>query len=196
MQKQTAEEIYEVLEKVVVKEKIFEEQQTPLMSLEKQEKVLYDKIITLGMKEQKQINKLSDEALKLLDEREELMNKEQKSIIASKKEFKKIKALIKELEDPKVKKEADMLFDIMQKRYEAHDALYEDYMKSLSYDRELYQMFKVKDLSIDRLEDQVNKLNASYNEIFASNEEFNELTKKYNEQKTVFYKVAGFKIEK
>lgn len=196
MQKQTEEEIYEVLEKVVAKEKIFEEQQTPLMSLEKQEKVLYDKIITLGIKDQEQINKLSDEALQLLDEREKLMKKEQSSIDASKKEFNKIKKLNKELEDPKVKKEADALFDVMQKRYVAHEDLYEDYMKSLSYDRELYQMFKVKDLSIDSLEDQVNKLNESYNEIFTSNEKFNELTENYNEQKTLFYKAAGFKIEK
>ncbi|MEH6905342.1 YkyA family protein, partial [Neobacillus drentensis] len=64
-EKTPVEKMYDVLEKVVSAEKVFEEQQNPLVTLEKREKEIYDQIIKLGMKEYDQIVKLSDEAVLL-----------------------------------------------------------------------------------------------------------------------------------
>jgi hypothetical protein len=197
MNEQTpAEKMYDILEKVVIVEKVFEEQQDPLVTLEKKEKNLYDQIIGLGMKQYDQIVKLSDQAIQMADERKTHMEQETKSIKESEKEFGKVADIKDELGDPKLKKQANELYDLMIKRYKAHDVLYKEYTEGLKNDKKLYVMFKEKNLPIEKLETQVNNLNKTYEKIFAANEKFNALTEQYNAKKLFFYKQAGIKIKK
>lgn len=192
-EKDPTKEMYDVLEKVVAKEKGFEEQQEPLVSLEKKEKDLYDQIIKLGMKEYEQIVKLSDEALDSADKRKELLEKETNSLKESEKEFQKVKKIKDQLKDPEQKKLANELYDIMMQRYRAHDVLYSNYSEALKNDKELYEMFKNKELPLDALEAQVMKVNETYKNVLATNESFNKLTEEYNATKLSFYKQAGIK---
>jgi hypothetical protein len=189
------EKIYEVLENVVAKEKTFEEQQDPLVNLEKKEKELYDKIIALGMKEFDEITKLSDEASSIVDQRKDHMEKEQKSIQASKEEFETLLPIIEEIEDKKLQEKSKGLYEIMMERYKIHDDLYKDYTEALEYDKELYAMFKKEDLSLEQLEEQISKINGMYENILESNKQFNEKTKEYNKAKLAFYKEAGLEIK-
>ncbi|WP_394136975.1 YkyA family protein [Cytobacillus oceanisediminis] len=189
------EKIYEVLENVVAEEKTFEEQQDPLVNLEKKEKELYDKIIALGMKEFDEITKLSDEASSIVDQRKDHMEKEQESIQASKEEFETLLPIIKEIEDKKLQEKSKELYEIMMDRYKIHDVLYKDYTEALEYDKELYAMFKKEDLSLEQLEEQISKINDMYENILDSNKQFNEKTKEYNEAKLAFYKEAGLQIK-
>lgn len=192
----TIDKIYDVLEGVVSVEKSFESQQEPLMELEKKEQKLYNQIIELGMKNYDQINNLADEALKIVNERQIHMDNETESLKKSKQEFVKMKTLKKDLDDPKVKKLADDLYDIMQKRYAAHDVLYMEYSNGLKYDKELYFMFKKKDVPLETLEAKVNKVNSTYEKILRANEDFNKYTNEYNSKKLALYQKAGFKIKK
>ena len=195
-QKTPVEKMYDVLENVVSKEKVFEEQQDPLVTLEKKEKEIYDQIIELGMKEYDQIVKLSDEAILLTDQRKNHMEKETKSLKESEREFKKAADLKDELDDPELTKIANELYDTMMQRYEAHDWLYKEYSNALKYDKELYVMFKNKNLSLEDLEAQVNKLNDTYKQVYDANKKFNKLTELYNDKKLSFYKKAGLKSNK
>lgn len=190
----TVEDIHALLESVVDLEKPFEDQQDPLVTLEKQEKEIYSKIIALGMKEFDQIVSLSNEALGIVDQRQEHMQKEEKSIQASKQEFAKLEPLIEKLEDDDLKKKANELNNTMMERYKTHDALYENYMKGLEFDKELYQMFQKEDLSIDQLEGQIQKINDAYKVVLDSNKSFNDYTQQYNDIKFEFYKEAGIEI--
>ncbi|MEH7355887.1 YkyA family protein [Neobacillus drentensis] len=194
--KTPVEKMYDVLENVVAKEKVFEEQQDPLVTLEKKEKEIYDQIIELGMKEYDQIVKLSDEAILLTDQRKKHIEKETKSLKESEQEFKKAEDLKDKLDDPELKKIANELSDIMKQRYEAHDWLYKEYSNALEYDKELYVMFKNKNLSLEDLEAQVNKLNDTYKQVDDANKKFNKLTELYNDKKLSFYKEAGLKTKK
>ncbi|PFP29815.1 hypothetical protein COJ96_09020 [Bacillus sp. AFS073361] len=190
-EKTPEEKMYTVLEKVVTAEKVFEEQQNPLFELEKKEKAIYDHIIELGMKEYDQIVKLSDEALLLVDQRKELMDKETNSIKLSEKEFSKAKKIKDKFEDPSLTKLANEMYETMMKRYEAHEELFTEYNEALKNDKALYEMFKNKNLPLDDLEAQVNKLNETYKRISNANEKFNMLTEQYNDKKLSFYKQAG-----
>jgi hypothetical protein len=192
-EKAPVEKMYDVLEKVVSAEKVFEEQQNPLVTLEKKEKELYDQIIELGMKEYDEIVKLSDEALLLAAKREEHMEKETNSIKQSEKVFKQAADIKDKFDDRSLIKLANELYDIMLERYKAHDVLYTEYTEALKNDKELYQMFKNKDLPLEDLEAQVNKLNETYKRVYNANEEFNILTEQYNNKKMAFYKQAGLK---
>jgi hypothetical protein len=194
-QKTTPEKMYEVMEEVVIAESAFEMQQDPLVNAEKKEKQLYDEIISLGMKEYGQIVKLTDQALLLVKERETLMASESESIKKSKVKFEKLQPYIKELEEPVLKKAAKELFNVMMERYKLHDELQQSYSDALKLDKDLYQMLRNKDLSMDQLESQINQINEKYQQVYQINEKFNLNTKRYNELKLVFYKEAGFKID-
>lgn len=190
----TFEKIYEVLEKVVVSEEEFEAQQDPLVELEKKEKELYDQIISLGTKEFEEITKLSDEALEIVDMRKKLMEKEEKSIKSSEKEFKTLEPLVEEIEEPKLKEKAKKLYDSMIERYKIHEQLNQHYTDALLLDKELYSMFKQRDIELIDLEQQIVKINKAYSEILQANIQFNEITKQYNDQKLSFYKDSGLNI--
>lgn len=190
----TINDIHALLESVVELEQDFEEQQNPLVDLEKEEQEIYSQIIALGMKEFDQIVTLSNEASAIVDKRKEHMETEEQSIQASRKEFEKLGPLIEKLEDGDLKQKAIELNDTMMERYETHDALYENYIKGLSYDKELYQMFQKEDLSIDQLEEQIEKINETYQFVLESNKSFNSLTEQYNDIKFDFYKAAGVEI--
>lgn len=195
-QKTPIEKMYDVLENVVKAEKGFDDQQGPLVSLEKNEKVLYDKISGLGMSQYDQIVKLSNEAIQSADTRASKMKAETDSIENSKAEFLKVAEIKDQIEDPHLKKLASQLYLTMEQRYKAHSTLYKDYLSGLKNDKKLYEMFKKKNLSLEDLETQVNKTNKSYQAIYDANDVFNKLTNDYNNVKLQFYKEAGLKVNK
>lgn len=194
-QQSTAEKLYKALEKVAAAEKQFEEQQEPLTVLEKQEKEIYNRILALGMKQHDEIVKLSEEALAMIEKREDHLKKETDSIKKSEEEFKKVGDIKEQLEEPEQKKKADELYEIMMKRYQAHSQLSKDYSEALTKDKELYTILKNKDISFEQLESQVAIINETYQKVFKANEEFNTLTNQYNEKKLEFYQVSGLEVE-
>jgi DNA repair exonuclease SbcCD ATPase subunit len=191
----TTERMYQALENVVEAEKAFEEQQEPLVELEKQEKEIYNQIMALGMKQHDEIVKLSDEALSIIDKRREHLQKEINSINASKTEFKNAEEIRNEIDDSEQKKKATELLGIMSNRYKVHNQLAKEYSSALDNDKELYQMLKNESISYEKLEDHVTNLNTIYQKVYDANEEFNELTAQYNEKKLEFYEEAGLKLE-
>lgn len=185
--------IDKILDKTSEKESDFVENQKPLNELEREEKEIYEKIIKLGMKEYDQIVELSDEALKNIEKREDLIEKEQESMEASEKQFNKMEGKTEKIEDQKVKKEAVKMESTMSERYSLYEELYEAYQQSLANDRQLYELFKKEDLKMDELQIQIDKINKSYARVVKANKKFNEVTKKFNQEKESFYETAGLK---
>ncbi|WP_174733764.1 YkyA family protein [Mesobacillus harenae] len=190
-----AEKIFAELENVVALEEEFEQQQDPLVQLEKREQEIYEEILALGLKEYDQITKLSDEALDGVAQRKEHMEKEQESLKASETEFQKVDEHIQNIEDADLKEQATELFDIMNERYAIHDELYESYQSGLEHDKVLYEMFKDEELTLEQLEDQINKVNEAYSKVLDANERFNQQTDKYNQSKLEFYEAAGLNAQ-
>ncbi|OLS41945.1 YkyA family protein [Bacillus sp. MRMR6] len=194
-QQGAVEEMYEVLENVVDLEKAFEEQQEPLVSLEKQEKEIYNQIMAIGMKNHAEITKLSDEALPLVEERRKHLQTEVDSLQTAEEEFKKIATIKEDIRNNEQKQFADDLYDLMMQRYKVHSELADQYLEALAKDQELYLMFKEEDISYEKLEALIADLNQLYGKISDTNERFNQYTTEYNDKKIAFYKKAGFKIE-
>jgi hypothetical protein len=190
----STEKLYQVLENVVDAEKEFEEQQEPLVELERQEKEIYNEIMTLGMKQHEKIVTLSDEALSIIEKRKNHLQLEIDSINASKTEFKKAEEIISNIKDSEQKNKAEDLSKIMKKRYQLHNRLSKEYSSALDRDKELYLMLKEESISYDKLEAQVADLNSTYQKVLDANEEFNDLTAQYNEKKLKFYKESGLNL--
>jgi hypothetical protein len=188
------EEIYETLEEVVNLETTFKEQQNPLVELEKKEKELYDEIISLGMKEFDKIVALSKDALAIVEERETRLNEEKMSIEASKEKFNSVLDYINNLEDETLTQDANQLVELMENRYTSYSTLYSNYLEAIGQDKELYTMFQNENLTLEQLEEQIKKINESYEKVIAANEEFNNFTEQYNESKLAFYENAGLEV--
>ncbi|WP_043933489.1 YkyA family protein [Bacillus sp. EB01] len=190
-QKSPAEQIYDVMEKAVAAEKKFEEQQAPLVELEKKEKELFDQIVEIGQKEFDQVEKLSNDALKLVDKRKEHIALEKESLDESRKQFGAAADHLKEIKDPKLKEKAELVVATMKERYSAHEKLYKEYMIAIENDQKLYTLLKTKDVNLKVLEGQITSVNGSYTKVLEANKQFNELTEKYNQEKLSFFKLAG-----
>ncbi len=104
--KNPEEKMFKIMEDVAEEEKNFEQQQDPLIELEKKEKELYDKIISLGSKEHEEIIKLSDDALTTVSKRKKHIDKEQESLKKSKEKFETISPLISDIKDSDLKRQS------------------------------------------------------------------------------------------
>ncbi|WP_096199181.1 YkyA family protein [Bacillus sp. FJAT-45350] len=190
-----AETMYGHLEKAVVMEEIFEQQQEPLVEAEIQEHELYEEIIMLGMTDIDKIVSLSQEAISLVDKRQQLIDKEKMSIESSYEEFMKVEEFISKLDEGSPQELAIELQASMTNRFESYQSLYNQYSEALSLDRELYEMLQSEELTIDDLQEQIDKINESYQGVSNLKEEFNENTELYNQTKKEFYETTGIEVQ-
>ncbi|TYS90978.1 YkyA family protein [Rossellomorea aquimaris] len=189
------ENMYNVLEETVSKEGQYVEVQKPLQELEEKEKEIYTKIMDLGMKEFDQIVKLSDEALDNIKKRKEYIDKERMSMSEAEEEFAKADEYVDKLESQDLKKEAIKLKETMEERYQLHEKLTSSYLDALSLDKELYNMFKKKELTMEELEKQISSINDQYEKIVNYNEDYNKKTEEFNNMKQTFYSSAGLDVK-
>ena len=63
----------------------------------------------------------------------------------------------------------------MENRYIVHNQLSKEYSNALDSDKELYLMLKDENISYEKLETQVTKLNTAYQRASDANDEFNKL---------------------
>lgn len=190
----TKEKIHNHFEEAVSLEEGFEKQQKQITDLEKQEQELYGKIIDLGMEDFDQIQDLSQQAIKVIDQRSENLKLEKESIDASKEAFNKTEKLIGELNEDKVKVKANKLYKVMNDRYSAYDNLHKAYTKSLKLEKEMYTMLQKEEIEQEELTDQITSINESYELVLDANDQFNEDTNDYNELKKEFYKIAEINV--
>ncbi len=189
-----SDKIYEHLEESVRLEKGFGEQQEPITELEQQEQELYSEIIDLKMDEFDKIKKLSQEALKLIDQRAEKLSLEKESIDQAKEEFLKTESFIAELEDDAAKKKATEMYDKMVERFDVYDKLYQNYEASIKLEKKLYETFQQEDVEQDELKTQLDAINESYEKILKGNDQFNETTEEFNDLKKEFYEAAEIDV--
>ncbi|RAK23200.1 putative cell-wall binding lipoprotein [Anoxybacillus vitaminiphilus] len=175
------------LEKLVEYEEEFNKQQKSLVELEKKEKEIYDRVMSLGMKQFSEISRLSKEALKIIEKREKRIKKEYDSIQMAKKQLEAVKTEISLLSDQLIKEDASHLVGLLEKRYMTYDELYNYYQQALQLEIDLYRMFQNEQLTLEQLEQQVVKINSAYHQIKKANEQFNRYTVQYNEEKKALF---------
>ncbi len=190
----TEEKMYDHLEEAVALEDQFREQQEPLAKAEKKEHEIYDDIVALSMDEFDEVEKLSKEAEENTDKRLEYLKKEKESIDEAYKEFEEIKDLTEDLEGDAAKKDAKILIETMDKRYEAYEKLNKEYEEAVKQDKKLYSSLQDKELTLDQLQEQIKIVNDQYSKVSEHKEEFNKYTTEFNEAKKAFYQSAELDV--
>ncbi|AUZ26241.1 hypothetical protein C1T28_06675 [Bacillus subtilis] len=196
MGKDPVDSLHHSLEKAAESEKPFQEEQKTLEELETKENQLYDDVMKLNMDDYKKIVALSDEALENVSKREEHLKIENESIKKSESEFEEAKTSAEHIKDKHIKEKADTAASHMEKRYTSYGSMYEEYKKALQLNKKLYKQLKDKDLTRDDLDQQIDKVNASYEKVLKYSGEFNEQTEKYNKARDDLYDAAGYHVKK
>ncbi|QQK76787.1 YkyA family protein [Salicibibacter cibarius] len=179
------------LEEAVELEEPFVEQQEAIVAAEEAEKERFEEMIELGLAEMDDIGTLANEATAYVDEREERMNTERKSLSRAYQEVEEGAVHVREIDDEEAREKAESVIGVMEQRYEAHSDLYEAYMEGLRLDRELYEMLVDEDLAFEDLEAHVDTINDTYETVDRHKETFNEQTVTFNDRKEEFYRFAG-----
>ncbi len=185
------EKIYNELEMIVQYEEDFAKLQDPLLELEEEDQEIYNEIVSIGLSDQEKINALAEKGIEIAEKRQDLLDQERESIIASATEFKKVSRLIEKIKDEELKSLAERLFSVMNERYAVHELLYDEYTTGIKLDQALYRLLQKGDVSFTTLETQIDERNDVYRRVYSLNERFNELTEEYNELKGQFYRKAG-----
>lgn len=186
--------MYEQMEKAVMLEEVFVEQQPALVDAERKEYTLFEEIISLGLSEQEAIKTLADEALSVVNQRMSLLERENESIIAGYKQFEKVALEIPKLKNKEAKMKAEAMMEAMERRYATYEQLQIVYEQSAALDRKLYEMFQDKQITIAELQEQINAINEMYLKVKNLKEQFNEETRIFNEQKEAFYQSTHLNI--
>ncbi|MDU0153326.1 YkyA family protein [Bacillus cabrialesii] len=196
MGKDPVDSLHHSLEKAAESEKPFQEEQKTLEELETKENQLYDDVMKLNMDDYKKIVALSDDALENVSKREEHLKIENDSIKKSESEFEEAQTSAEHIKDKHIKEKADTAASHMEKRYTSYGSMYEEYKKALQLNKKLYKQLKDKDLTRDDLDQQIDKVNASYEKVLKYSAEFNEQTEKYNKARDDLYDAAGYHVKK
>lgn len=192
--KDTANKMYNHLEKAVNIEQGFIQYQKQLINKEQKEQSLYKKIVHLQTGKLKEVITISKQASQLAADRKQLIMKEKKVIDKAFDEFSKVKPLVGQLKNAASQKKANQMIQAMDQRHKVYRNLYDDYINSIDLDQKLYHMLESKDIKQVNLSTQVSKINGVYKEIEKEKDRFNQLTDQYNNAKKAFYKSAGIKI--
>nr|WP_251046144.1 MULTISPECIES: YkyA family protein [unclassified Oceanobacillus] len=190
----TEEKIHSHLEEAVALEEDFENQQEEITELEEKEQEIYNQIIDLGVDEIDKINELANEAITVIEDREEKITAERGSIEASEEEFSNIEELINDIDKEESLTNAENMVEVMNQRYESYYTLNDAYMNSLSLEKELYELLQQEDLEQEKLTEQINAVNDSYEKVIEANEGFNEFTVEYNALKREFYESTDLNV--
>jgi chromosome segregation ATPase len=183
------EEVLSAFQKIAKYESSVVEQQEKLNELEQKQNQLYDRIMSYGMKRFTMVAQLSKESLELIEERDKHIEKEYKAIQSAKQQINTIKKKIDQLHDENIRRQINRLVNIAEKRCETYDNLYLHYKEMLSLEKELYILLQNKYVGPEQLQQQINLMNEQYKELVSTNDQFNEYTKKYNEEKKQLYKM-------
>lgn len=188
------EKIYNHLEEAVVIEAEFEQQQAEIAELEKKEQSIFEEIITIEKQNLDEIEKLSEQAIGIIEERLDKVYAEKESIESAKEEFVKIEDLIDQLPDEDLIGKASDMYDSMIERYDLYEDLNKNYVQSLVLEEELYTLLPKEETEQEEVRSLIEEINESYTIVLELNDLFNENTTEYNALKKEFYKMADMNV--
>ncbi|GAB4074779.1 hypothetical protein GCM10028778_22820 [Barrientosiimonas marina] len=98
-----------------------------------------------------------------------------------------IKTAVQDIDDTKEKKKATAVVQLMEKRQNVFESYYHQYLDVLKLNNHLYEQLQSKALKASNLDKQIKKINQNYKTMKEQEQEFNHITKQYNQVKSQYY---------
>jgi len=175
------------LTKVYEEEQGYRDAQKEMPELEKKEQSTFNAVMEMTQEQKEEVAAKATELNASVQDRLELLEKENESIQAAFSSMSSFDGLIEDTKEKDVKKSLTSLKDSMEERYEAHEVVYDEYQNLTSLQTELYNMLPEEETEQAHLQEQVAKVNAQNELVQSAIDAFNEATKKVNETKKSVY---------
>lgn len=180
------------MEKAANKESSLSKYQNELNNLQKEENKLYTSILNLKVTSKK-IDPILDKARESLQKRQKLIQKENTIIENSYNEAKKIKPIMKKIDDQTLRNKTKKVANSINKRYEIYKKIYNLSNENIKADQKLYNYLQQKNIHITNYDKQIKKFNKDNKQLKDLKEQFNLYTKQYNKEKMTLYKAGNLK---
>lgn len=166
-----------------------------LNELEAKDKSLLNEIAALTEEDLEEINKKSDEAIKVNKQLKDTIEEEQSIYSDAEKQFKKSESSIDKIEEEPKKEIGLKMYKVMMERYDTYKELVKEYQSVIDERIKFYELMKDKDVKEDKVFEQVDKINKYNEKIMKLNDEFNKSTEEYNKLKKEFYEKMDLNIK-
>jgi hypothetical protein len=177
------QEVLSAFQKMTAYEKDAIEEQKKLTEFEQKQNAIYAHMMSYGFKHFTKVAQLAKEALMNIEEREKYVAREYKAMHSAKRQLNMAKRKTNGLHDEQVKQQINQFIEVAEQRYETYDRLYAEYKEMLALEKELYILLQNKDVTAERFQRQIDRINERYQNIIDINEQFNAYTKEYNREK-------------
>ena len=167
-------------------EEKFPEKDEELTELAGEKQSVFENLTSYKNNEQKKIESSVKEAVSSVNERKELMEEEQEEINQAYNEAMEADEPIENLENEEMTDKAKQAQQAMKKRNEAFNGVHNAYMEAADKEIDMYESFNDKNLELEALEEDLDTINSSYEEVESYRETFNAETKAFNEAKNTF----------
>lgn len=190
------EELYRIFEDATRQEASMLKHAKILTELEQQNIQLYSRILNEGQSSNESVQPLIEQAIQEISKREQALNEERAIMQHVSEKIKEAREPIKQIDDKKLHKQAQGVAVLYEQRVQRFMNMYDSYKQALTQEQKLYDMLRSDTEQIKSISDQVKEVNRLYADKQTHNQDFNELTRQYNESKIKFYREAGFQVEK
>jgi hypothetical protein len=177
------QEVLSAFQKMTAYEKDAIEEQKKLTEFEQKQNAIYARMMSYGFKHFTKVAQLAKEALMNIEEREKYVAREYKAMHSAKRQLNMAKRKTSGLHDEQIKQQINQFIEVAEQRYETYDKLYAEYREMLALEKELYILLQNKDVTSERFQRQIDRINERYQNIMDINEQFNAYTKEYNREK-------------
>jgi Putative cell-wall binding lipoprotein len=177
------QEVLSAFQKMTAYEKDAIEEQKKLTEFEQKQNAIYAHMMSYGFKHFTKVAQLAKEALMNIEEREKYVAREYKAMHSAKRQLNMAKRKTNGLHDERIKQQINQFIEVAEQRYETYDKLYAEYKEMLALEKELYILLQNKDVTAERFQRQIDRINERYQNIMDINEQFNAYTEEYNREK-------------
>ncbi|ANU10420.1 hypothetical protein A1A1_00030 [Planococcus antarcticus DSM 14505] len=177
------EDLDQILNDTFNEEKDYRAVQDDLEEREKAEQQLFEEIMALTKEQQDLVAEQAQEALDSANERLEFLQAEKESMQSAEVNFAEIDGVIESAEEESVKADLEALKAGMLERFTAHDRFAEAYEELIVRQKELYEMLKNDESTLQMLQEKAAEVNKQNEQVQLAVTEFNELTQQVNDLK-------------
>lgn len=189
-------QIFNAFEKASTAEADVAAMMQTLSTLEGKDSKQYNYILSQGKQDNRNVQTLINNASKILEERQQIMERLQVMLDGAYKKMGKLDDTIRKLQGESLREQATDAYNAYRKRFEAFTLLHRQHKQLIGAEQTLYGEMKQANSSPKKVRAAISKRNEVYRQVEQLKTQFNNYTKQFNSVKFLFYKQAGFQFTK
>jgi len=190
-QSKQMDSVIEKINKITAMEQKFFKAGEQIQELEIQELECYEKIYSFKVNEIDKRQSTAKKAIRLLNERKEMINEESKLIHKIDIKIEELQTINIETKDDEFRKDVNGFILTWKKRTNKYDQLNKKYQEAIKIDLTIYNLLSQKKVELKNVKNKTKNTNVVYKDVIKLNDQLNLYTQKLNDQRKDIYEKFG-----